>query len=115
MDSYVSSALLDKHLSELEENYKIRQTAIIMEQLSLHQIEYPTFLENIRQIEEQTQYIDTLVEPSPNDIFDEITLSNQSLIFNRLSNLNLLKLEKHFKCDCRSTECRKKWIGVEYI
>lgn len=95
MDSYVSSALLDKHLSELEENYKIRQTAIIMEQLSLHQIEYPTFLENIRQIEEQTQYIDTLVEPSPNDIFDEITLSNQSLIFNRLSNLNLLKLEKN--------------------
>ena len=26
MDSYVSSALLDKHLCELEENYKIRQT-----------------------------------------------------------------------------------------
>lgn len=94
MDSYVSSALLDKHLSELEENYKIRQTAIVMEQLSMHQIDYPTFLENIRKIEEQTQYTETLVEPSPNEMFDDITLSNQSLIFNRLSNLNLLKLEK---------------------
>lgn len=95
MDSYVSSALLDKHLSELEENYKIRQTAIVMEQLSMHQIDYPTFLENIRKIEEQTQYTETLVEPSPNEMFDDITLSNQSLIFNRLSNLNLLKLEKN--------------------